>query len=131
VVNVRGNGHHATSTAWDEPPWSPELVDTIAQLGQVWLCHDQDDAELLLRPDAGDLPALWLPLQRVSLLTPELVKPLTKIFVMQRPDDVLDDAFYARYGQQVKAQLEAVGWRGTLYGIPLNERTDCEFCEWA
>jgi hypothetical protein len=111
----------ARQSSLDEPPWSPELLDTIAQLGQVWLCHDEADAALLLRPDAGDFPALWLPAQRVSLLTPELVEPLNTIAVLQRSDDVLGDGFYAGYGLQVKQQLEEVGWHGTLYRVPLNE----------
>jgi DNA repair protein RadA/Sms len=112
---------HTRQNPLDEPPYSPELLDTIAQLGYVWLCHDQDDADLLLRPDAGDLPALCLPIHRVSLLTPELVKPLNKIAVVQRLDNGLDDGFYARYGQTVKAHLEGVSWRGTLYRVPLND----------
>jgi hypothetical protein len=104
------------------PPWSPDLVDTIAQLGHVWLCHDQDDAALLLRPDAGDLPALCLPIHRLDLLTPELVKPVQTISVLQRHENGLGDGFYARYVVQVKQQLEGVidGPR-RLYCVPLNE----------
>jgi AAA domain len=106
----------------DEPPWSPELFDTMVHLGQVWLCHDQDDADLLLRPDAGDLPALWLPIHQLSLLTPELVKLLQTILVIQRSDDNLDDGFYARYGLKVKQQLEGViDGTKTLYRIPLDD----------
>jgi AAA domain-containing protein len=106
----------------DEGPWSPSLLDLIAEAEQVWLCHDQEDADLLLRPDAGDVPALWLPRQGVHLLTSDLVKPLTRIYVLQRPDDVLGDGFYAGYGEQVKQQLEGViDGPKTLYRVPLNE----------
>jgi hypothetical protein len=105
----------------DEPPWSPELIDMIAQRGQVWLCHDQDDADLLLRPNAGDLPALCVPFHRINLLTPELVKPLTTIYVVQRLD-ALGDCFYARYGVKVKERLEEViDQAKTLVRVPLNE----------
>jgi hypothetical protein len=105
----------------DEPPWSPELIDLIAERGQVWLCHDQDDADLLLRPNAGDLPALCVPFQRINLLTPELIKPLATIYVVQRLD-ALGDAFYARYGMKVKERLEEViDQAKTLVRVPLNE----------
>jgi hypothetical protein len=106
----------------DELPWSPELINEIIQLGQLWVSHDQDDAELLLRPDAGDLPALCVPLHRLNLLTPELVTPLRTIFVIQRSDDGPGDGFYARYGVKVEQQLEAVvDGTKTLYRITLNE----------
>jgi AAA domain len=106
----------------DEPPWSPELLDAIERTGHMWLCHDQDDAALLLRPDAGDLPALCLPIHQVHLLTSELVKPLQIIVVIQRPDNVLGDTFYARYGLKVKQQLEGViDGTKTLYRIPLDD----------
>jgi hypothetical protein len=120
---ARNNGHQppAPESILDEPPWSPELIDTIAQLGHLWLCHDQDDADLLLRPDAGDLPALCVPHHRLNLLTPELLKPVRTVFVIQRPDDMLGDGFYTRYRQAVKEQLEAVAWQGTLSPIELNE----------
>jgi hypothetical protein len=106
----------------DELPWSPELINEIIQLGQLLVSHDQDDAELLLRPDAGDLPALCVPLHRLNLLTPELVTPLRTIFVIQRSYDGAGDGFYARYGVKVKQQLEAVvDGTKTLYRITLNE----------
>jgi hypothetical protein len=105
----------------DEPPWSPELIDLIVQREQVWLCHDQADADLLLRPNAGNLPALCVPFQRIHLLTPELVKPLTTIYVIQRLD-ALGDAFYARYGVKVKERLEEVTDQAkTLVRVPLSE----------
>jgi hypothetical protein len=98
------------------------LIDAIDRTGEVWLCHDRDDADLLLRPDAGDLPALCLPIQRVSLLTPELVKPLQTIYVIQRSDEVLGDAFYAGYGMKVKHRLEGViDGTKTLCRVPLND----------
>jgi DNA repair protein RadA/Sms len=115
------NAEQSRQNSLDEPPWSPELLDLIAQRQQVWLCHDQEDADLLLRPDAGDFPALRLPLHQMTLLTRELCQPLTTISVIQRSDESLDDGFYARYGLQVKRQLEAIGWRGTLYRVPLNQ----------
>jgi hypothetical protein len=106
----------------DEPPWSPELIEAIEHAGHVWLAHDQEDADLLLRPDTGNLPALWLPLHRLDLLTSELVKPWQTIAVIQRPDDVLGDEFYAGYVRKVQERLQGVidGPR-TLYRVELNE----------
>jgi KaiC/GvpD/RAD55 family RecA-like ATPase len=104
----------------DEPPWSPDLVELIAERQQVWLAHDAVDADLLLRPDAGDLPALHLPIHRLAWLTPDLVKPLRDLYVLQRYDAV-GDGFYTSYGLKIKAQLEAIGWRGTLTRVPLPE----------
>jgi hypothetical protein len=57
----------------------------------------------------------------LAWLTPELVKPLATIFVLQRWDDSNGAGFYAGYGLQVKHQLETIGWHGTLTRIPLNE----------
>jgi hypothetical protein len=118
------NGPVTLDPAADEPPWSPALLELIAQHQQVWLCHDEDDADLVLRPDAGDLPALCIPLHRLNLLTPELLKPLRTILVIQRSDDGMDDGFYARYGVRLKQQLEAVlDETKTLHRILLNEIT--------
>ena len=56
------------------------------------LDQDQEDAALLLRPDVGNVPTLHLPRHQLDLLTPELVKPLHTIAVLQRLD-TLDDGF--------------------------------------
>jgi len=114
--------NHPRQNPLDEPPWSPELIDAIERTGQVWLCHDQEDADLLLRPDAGDLPALCVPVHRVDLLTADLVKPLQTISVIQRHDNGVGDEFYVRYGLKVKQHLKGViDGAKTLYRIPLNE----------
>lgn len=104
----------------DEPAFlSPGLFELIVEQKQLWLAHDQGDVDLLLRPDAADLPAGWLPIQHITWLTQDLLKHIERLYVIQRPDDPLDDPFYADYTQKIAVQAAAESWRGPLYPIQL------------
>jgi putative DNA primase/helicase len=82
----------------------PALLAIVLADGPSWIVAHEDDAHRLL---TYGFPAIALP--NGETLTEEMVKPLQKIAVLQRPGE---DG--AAFGLRVKQHLQALQWVGLL-----------------
>jgi hypothetical protein len=87
----------------------PRILTEILADGLHWIVAHEDDDDRLR---AYGFPVICLPLG--ERLTQEMVKPLTKIAVLQRPGPE-----GAAFGVQVKQDLEALKWVGPFTRCPL------------
>jgi putative DNA primase/helicase len=90
-------------------PIDLNLLAAILADGPHWIVAHEDDDDRLR---AYGFPVICLPLS--ERLTQEMVKPLTKIAVLQRPGPE-----GAAFGVQVKQDLEALKWVGPFTRCPL------------
>jgi hypothetical protein len=104
MVNRAAPDADATpQTPLDEPPgWPPALIEAIQERGQCYLVADVADAD---RMTSYGLLTLAVP--TVELLTLDLLKPVKRLEVLQRPRE--DDTVF---GVAVKRRLLDIGWRG-------------------
>jgi Protein of unknown function (DUF3987) len=91
--------HHGSSVNLD-----PVLLAAVLADGPRWIVAHEDDANRLL---AYGFPVINLP--EGERLTKEMVKPLQKIAVLQRPGEDR-----AAFGLRVKEHLQALKWVGPL-----------------
>jgi hypothetical protein len=105
ILGKPPDAHQNGSTS----PLSPDVLRMLLQDGPQWIVAYAEDA---VRLESYGFPVICL--SGGDALSAETLAPLTKLAVLQYPGEE-----GAAFGLQVKQQLQALSWAGTLTRCPL------------